>query len=92
MEPERPKADRAALNFVKGHVFNPSDFVVRSDGVCELNPEMARMVVDLPPNFHPRAIRALAGFTPWGAGGATCDRRSWSGLRSRSRVVERLAA
>ena len=47
---------------------------------------------DLPPNFHPAAIRASAGFTPWGAGGATCDRRSWSGLRRRSRVAERLAA
>ena len=47
---------------------------------------------DLPLNFHPAAIRASAGFTPWGAGGATCDRLSWSGLRSRSHVAERLAA
>jgi hypothetical protein len=47
---------------------------------------------DLPLNFHPATIRASAGFAPWGAGGATCDRRSWSGLRSRSRVAERLAA
>jgi hypothetical protein len=47
---------------------------------------------DLPLNLHPRAIRASAGFEPWGAGGATCDRRSWSGLRRRSRVVGRLAA
>ena len=47
---------------------------------------------DLPLNFHPKAIRASAGFKPWGAGGATCDRRSWSGLRRRSRVAERLAA
>ena len=45
MEPERPKIDRAALDFVKGHVFDPADFVIRSDGVCRLNPEMARMVV-----------------------------------------------
>jgi hypothetical protein len=47
---------------------------------------------DLPLNFHPAAIRASAGFTPLGAGGATCDRRSWSGLRRRSRVAERWAA
>ena len=47
---------------------------------------------DLPLNFHPKAIRASAGFKPCGAGGATCDRRSWSGLRRRSRVAERLAA
>jgi CRISPR-associated endonuclease Cas1 len=45
MEPERPKVDRAVLEFVKGHVFDPADFVIRSDGVCRLNPEMARMVV-----------------------------------------------
>jgi CRISP-associated protein Cas1 len=45
MEPERPKVDRVVLDFVKGHVFDPADFVIRSDGVCRLNPEMARMVV-----------------------------------------------
>src|SRR5271165_3509653 len=45
MEPERPKVDRAVLDFVKGHVFDPADFVIRSDGVCRLNPEMARMLV-----------------------------------------------
>ena len=45
MEPERPKVDRAVLDFVTGHVFDPADFVIRSDGVCRLNPEMARMVV-----------------------------------------------
>ena len=31
--------------FRQGHVFDPADFVIRSDGVCRLNPEMARMVV-----------------------------------------------
>jgi hypothetical protein len=31
---------------------------------------------DLPLFYHPAAIRASAGFTPCGAGGATCDRRS----------------
>ena len=45
MEPQRPKVDRAALDFVKGHVFDPADFIIRADGVCRLNPEMARMVV-----------------------------------------------
>jgi CRISP-associated protein Cas1 len=45
MEPERPKVDRAVLDIVKGHVFDPADFVIRTDGVCRLNPEMARMVV-----------------------------------------------
>jgi CRISP-associated protein Cas1 len=45
MEPERPKVDRAVLDFVRGHVFDPADFVIRTDGVCRLNPEMARIVV-----------------------------------------------
>jgi CRISP-associated protein Cas1 len=45
MEPERPRVDRAVLAFVESHVFDPADFVIRSDGVCRLNPEMARMVV-----------------------------------------------
>jgi CRISPR-associated protein Cas1 len=45
MEPERPKVDRAVLDFVKGHVFDPTDFVIRADGVCRLNPEMARTIV-----------------------------------------------
>ena len=45
MEPERPRVDRSVLDFVKGHVFDSADFVIRSDGVCRLIPEMARMVV-----------------------------------------------
>jgi CRISP-associated protein Cas1 len=45
MEPERPKIDRGVLDFVKAHVFDPADFIIRADGVCRLNPEMARMVV-----------------------------------------------
>ena len=45
MEPERPKVDRTAPDFVRSHVFNPADFAIRSDGVCRLNPEMARMAV-----------------------------------------------
>lgn len=47
MEPERPATDRKVLEFVKGHVSDPADFTIRSDGVCRLNPEMARCVVAL---------------------------------------------
>jgi hypothetical protein len=44
--PQMPgKSNRAVLDFVKGHVFDPADFIIRTDGVCRLNPEMARMVV-----------------------------------------------
>jgi type I restriction enzyme R subunit len=61
-----------------------------------LDPESKYPVIvttsDLPLNFHPAALRASAIFTPSGAGGATCDWRSWSGLRSRSHVAGRLAA
>jgi CRISPR-associated endonuclease Cas1 len=47
MEPRRPLVDRAVLQFVKGHVFDPADFVIRSDGVCRLNPEMARHITSV---------------------------------------------
>jgi uncharacterized membrane protein YphA (DoxX/SURF4 family) len=47
---------------------------------------------DLPPNIHPTAVRVSGFCTPSGAGGATGDRRSWSGLRSRSSVAVNVAA
>jgi hypothetical protein len=36
MEPERPKIDRTVLDFVKGRVFDPADFVIRTDGFAGL--------------------------------------------------------
>jgi CRISPR-associated protein Cas1 len=39
--------DRNVLEFIRGHVFDPTDFVIRSDGVCRLNPEMARCVAEV---------------------------------------------
>jgi hypothetical protein len=45
MKPERPKIDRRILEFVKNSIFDPADFTIRSDGVCRLNPEMARSIV-----------------------------------------------
>jgi CRISPR-associated protein Cas1 len=47
IEPEMSATDRKVLEFVKGHVFDPADFVIRSDAVCRLNPEMARRIVAL---------------------------------------------
>jgi CRISP-associated protein Cas1 len=47
MEPLRPIVDRKVLEFVQSHTFHPADFMLRSDGVCRLNPEMARHVVGL---------------------------------------------
>jgi CRISPR-associated endonuclease Cas1 len=45
MEPLRPIVDRKVLEFVQTHTFHPGDFTIRSDGVCRLNPEMAKNVV-----------------------------------------------
>ena len=47
MEPERPKVDRAVLDFVKTTVFDPADFTIRRDGVVRLNPQLARHVSGL---------------------------------------------
>ena len=45
MEPQRPLVDRAVLEFLRANTFKPGDFMLRSDGVCRLNPELARRVV-----------------------------------------------
>jgi CRISP-associated protein Cas1 len=37
MELERPKVDRAVLDSVKAHAFDPADLVIRDDGICRLN-------------------------------------------------------
>jgi CRISP-associated protein Cas1 len=47
MEPERPKTDRSILQFVQSHKFHAADFIIRSDGVCRLNPQMARRVAQV---------------------------------------------
>jgi CRISPR-associated endonuclease Cas1 len=47
MEPLRPIVDRSVLQFVQSHTFHPADFTIRADGVCRLNPEMARQIVSL---------------------------------------------
>jgi CRISPR-associated protein Cas1 len=47
MEPLRPVVDRTVLEFVQAHAFHRADFTIRSDGVCRLNPDMARHIVRL---------------------------------------------
>jgi hypothetical protein len=37
------------LGFVTAHALDPADFVIRTDGVCRFNPEMARMVLKMLP-------------------------------------------
>jgi CRISP-associated protein Cas1 len=47
MEPQRPLVDRKVLDFVLANTFHPGHFTIRSDGVCRLNPEMAKHVARL---------------------------------------------
>jgi CRISP-associated protein Cas1 len=45
MEPLRPVVDRKVLEFVQRQTFAPGDFTLLSNGVCRLNPQLARNVV-----------------------------------------------
>lgn len=45
MEPMRPIVDQKVLEFVQHEIFEPADFVLLDDGVCRLNPQLARNVV-----------------------------------------------
>jgi CRISP-associated protein Cas1 len=54
MEPLRPVVDCGVLKSVQEHVFEPGDFTLTREGVCRLNPELARSVVGI-------ACKALAG-------------------------------
>jgi CRISP-associated protein Cas1 len=47
MEPYRPLVDRKLLEFVQRTTFSPSDFSLTPDGVCRLNPQLARNVVQM---------------------------------------------
>jgi CRISP-associated protein Cas1 len=47
MEPLRPVVDREVLKLALGNELHSADFVLRSDGVCRLNPQLARRAVQL---------------------------------------------
>jgi CRISPR/Cas system-associated endonuclease Cas1 len=47
MEPRRPKVDAAVLGFALSETFSGVDFVIRSDGVVRLTPQLARRVCQL---------------------------------------------
>jgi CRISPR-associated protein Cas1 len=47
MEPERPKVDRAIIEFLKSEKLHSADFTIRRDGVVRLNPQLARRVAGL---------------------------------------------
>ena len=44
MEPMRPVTDRTIINLVKEHTFSGADFMLQPNGVCRVNPELARMI------------------------------------------------
>jgi hypothetical protein len=45
MEPLRPLVDRKLLEFMQKTTFAPADFILTSNGVCRLNPQLARSIV-----------------------------------------------
>jgi CRISP-associated protein Cas1 len=47
MEPLRPLVDAKLLKFVQLCTFSPGDFTITSEGICRLNPQLARNVVTL---------------------------------------------
>lgn len=47
MEPLRPQMDRLLLDFVLSHVFAPNDFILRTNGICRLHPQLARQMARL---------------------------------------------
>ena len=47
MEPMRPVVDCAVLQLVASTTFSRADFSIQDDGVCRLNPELARRVAQL---------------------------------------------
>jgi CRISPR-associated protein Cas1 len=44
MEPMRPVVDRAIVKPLKATTLSDADFLIQPDGVCRLNPELARRV------------------------------------------------
>jgi CRISPR-associated protein Cas1 len=45
MEPPRPIVDRAISGIVQAHTFTPRDFMLLNSGVCRVNPQIAKAVV-----------------------------------------------
>ncbi len=58
MEPMRPVVDRTVLKLVHEETFTGADFVLQSDGVCRLNPELARRVALLSSSTSLRSGRS----------------------------------
>ena len=44
IEPQRPVVDAVILKLVRERRFSAADFILRTDGVCRLSPQLARMI------------------------------------------------
>jgi CRISPR-associated protein Cas1 len=51
MEPMRPVVDRAVLRIVRDETLTGAHFSLQHDGICRLNPELARRVAQLALEF-----------------------------------------
>ena len=47
MEPMRPVVGRAVVHLIDAVTFTRADFSIQHDGVCRMNPELARRVAQL---------------------------------------------
>lgn len=47
MEPARTLVDRAVFEMVRDDIFSTADFLITPEGVCRLNPQLARTIVRL---------------------------------------------
>jgi CRISP-associated protein Cas1 len=92
MEPMRPVVDRAVLQLIDTVTFTGADFAIQHDGVCRMNPELARRVAQ-------RALEScgaqpfydftLANALPRAAFGRNSVIRSSASTRKRARTHSR---
>jgi CRISPR-associated protein Cas1 len=45
IEPLRPRLDRRLIEFISSNTFTKDDFTISIQGVCKLNPQLARRIV-----------------------------------------------
>jgi len=61
IEPVRPVIDAKIIFTLKYHTLDPTDFIIRKDGVCRLSPQFARKVATVVESILPLQPIALIG-------------------------------
>lgn len=61
IEPMRPLVDDAVLRFAQEQELHPADFVIRPDGACRLNSQLARWVVVIAQEATTRVVSGQRG-------------------------------